>query len=67
TGMAGQTLRRSVAMGYDTLAKFRAVTPEQAESDFSAYLQATGARTNRMVRYSSFVHQAARLTDVIVG
>lgn len=67
TGMAGQTLRRSVAMSYDTLDKFRAVTPEQIEADFSAHLRATGERTNRMVSFSSFVHQAGRLENAVVG
>ena len=66
TGMAGQTLRRARAMGYDTLPKFRASTPEQIEAEFDAYLQATGERTNRMVRFSSFVYQARKLEDVIV-
>jgi hypothetical protein len=66
TGMAGQTLRRAFAMGYDTLSKFRASTPEQIEAEFDAYLEATGERTNRMVRFSSFVHMARRLDDVIV-
>lgn len=66
TGMNGQTLRRSFAMGYDTLARFRASTPEQIEAEFSGYLRASGERTNRMVSFSSFVHQANRLEDVIV-
>jgi hypothetical protein len=66
TGMAGKTLMRSFAMGYDTLAKFRASTPEQIEAEFSAYLSTRGERTNRMVSFSSFIHQANRLADVIV-
>ena len=66
TGMACKTLMRSVAMGYDTLAKFRAVTEAQIEADFSAYLQETGQRTNRMTSFSSFVRQAWRLEDVVV-
>jgi hypothetical protein len=66
TGMAGQTLRRAFAMGYDTMIKFRTATPEQIETELSAYLRATGERTNRMVRFSSFVHQANKLEDVIV-
>ena len=67
TGMVGKTLSRSCAMGYDTLEKFRTTTPEQIEVDFSAYLRANGERTNRMVSFSSFVHQAGRLEDVVVG
>jgi hypothetical protein len=67
TGMAGKTLYRSFAMGYDTLAKFRAATPEQIESEFDAYLSARGERTNRMISFSSFIHQARRLEDVIMG
>ena len=66
TGMNGQTLRRSVAMGYDTLAKFRASTPEQIEAEFDAYVSMTGERTNKMVSFPSFIHQANRLEDVIV-
>jgi hypothetical protein len=65
TGMAGQTLRRSFAMGYDTLEKFRASTPEQIEAEFSAYLCASGERTNRMVSFASFVRQAGKLEDVV--
>jgi hypothetical protein len=66
TGMAGKTLMRSLAMGYDILAKFRAVTEAQIEADFSAYLQETGQRTNRMVSFSSFVRQANQLEDGVV-
>ena len=66
TGMNGQTLRRSFAMGYDTLAKFRASTPDQIEAEYSAYLKESGGRSNRMVSFSSFVRQANRLEDVIV-
>lgn len=66
TGMAGQTLRRSVAMGYDTLGRFRAATPEKIEEEFEAYLSATAERAIRMVRFSSFVHQPGKLEDVIV-
>jgi len=66
TGMAGQTLRRSIAMGYDTLDKFRASTPEQIEAEFSEYLRTSDERTNRMVSFTSFVHQARKLEDVIV-
>jgi hypothetical protein len=66
TGMNGKTLMRSFDMGYDTLAKFRAVTPEQIEAEFNAYLSAREERTNRMVSFSSFVHQSNRLEDVIV-
>ena len=67
TGMGGKTLYRAREMGYDTLAKCRAVTPEQIEADLIAYLASTGERTNRMIRFSSFVHQARRLADVVVG
>ena len=66
TGMAGQTLRRSFAMGYDTLEKFRASTLEQIEAEFSEYLRTSGERTNRMVSFTSFIHQARKLEDVIV-
>ena len=66
TGMAGQTLRRSFAMGYDTLDKFRASTPERIEAEFSEYLRTSGERTNRMVSFSSFIYQASRLEEVIV-
>lgn len=65
TGMAGQTLRRSFAMGYNTLEKFRATTPEQVEAEFGEYLRMSGERTNRMVSFSSFVYQARKLEDVV--
>ena len=65
-GMAGQTLRRARAMGYDTLDKFRAAAPEQIEAQYNTYVKASGERTNRMVSFSSFVHQARKLEDVIV-
>jgi hypothetical protein len=66
TGMAGQTLRRSFAMGYDTLAKLRDSTAEQVEADLSDYLEKSGERTNKMVSFASFVHQAVSLVDVIL-
>ena len=65
TGMAGKTLSRSFAMGYDTLGKFRASTPEQIEAEFSEYLRARGERSNRMVSFSSFVRMSRKLEDVI--
>jgi hypothetical protein len=66
TGMVGKTLMRAFDMGYDTLAKFRATAPEQIEAEFDAYLLAREEKSNRMIRFSSFVHQANRLEDVIV-
>ena len=54
-------------MGYDTLARFRASTPERIEAEFDAYLSATGERTNRMVKFSSFVWQARKLQDAVVA
>jgi hypothetical protein len=66
TGMVGKTLMRAVDMGYDTLSKFRASTPEQIEAEFAAYLSAREERSNRMISFSSFVHQARRLEDVIM-
>jgi hypothetical protein len=66
TGMAGQTLRRSFAMGYDTLDKFRASTQERIEAEFDEYLRTSGERTNRMVSFASFVRQARKLEDVVV-
>ena len=65
-GMAGQTLRRAFAMGYDTLEKFRKATPEQIEAEYNAFLRENGERSNRMVNFPSFVHQAKKLKDVIV-
>jgi hypothetical protein len=66
TGMAGQTLRRSIAMGYESLDKFRASAPEQIEAEFSEYLRTSGERTSRMVSFTSFIHQARKLKDVVV-
>ena len=65
TGMGGKTLARSLAMGYETLAAFRASTPERIRQDLEAYLLARDERTSRMIDYGSFVHQARRLEDVI--
>jgi hypothetical protein len=65
TGMAGQTLRRAMAMGYDTLGSFRASAPHQIEAEFDEHLRTTGERTNRMVSFTSFVRQARMLEDVI--
>jgi hypothetical protein len=66
TGMAGKTLMRAFAMGYNTLSSFRAADPEQLDAEFDEYIHTRGERTNRMVRFSSFAHQARRLEDVIV-
>jgi hypothetical protein len=66
TGMAGKSLMRAFEMGYDTLAKFRATTPEQIEAEYNAYLLAHELRGNKMVSFSSFAWQANRLEDVIV-
>jgi len=65
-GMAGKTLYRALSMGYDTLEKFRATTPEQIKSEYNTYLQENGERSNRMVNFPSFVHQGRKLEDVIV-
>ena len=65
TGMAGKTLTRSIAMGYDTLDAFRASTPERIREELNAYLAAHGERTSRMIDYASCVQQARRLADVI--
>ncbi|TFG72970.1 MAG: DUF4332 domain-containing protein [Anaerolineales bacterium] len=66
TGMAGQTLRRAFAMGYDTLEKFRATPPECIEVEYVNFLQETGEKSNKMVDFPSFVHQSQKLGDVIV-
>jgi len=65
TGVAGQTLRRSMTTGYDSLDRFRASTPEQTEAEFSEYLRTSGERTNRMVSFTSFIHQARKLEGVV--
>ena len=65
-GMSGKTLHRSFVMGYDTLEKFRATTVEQIEAEYNAFLKENGIKTNRMVSFPSFVHQAKKLKDVIV-
>ena len=66
TGMAGQALRRSLAMGYDTLARFRAATPEGIRADLQAYLERTGERSNAMIDYAWFIEQANDLEDQII-
>lgn len=65
-GMGGETLRRAVAMGYDTLEKFRTTTHEKIKIDYNTFLREHGERSNRMVDFPSFVHQARRLNEVIV-
>jgi hypothetical protein len=65
TGMAGQALRRSLAMGYDTLAKFRAATPKELLAVVTAYFERTGDRTNAMIDYTWFIQQANDLEDQI--
>ena len=65
-GMAGKTLSRAFAMGYNTLDKFRSTTPEQIENEYNAFLREHGERPNRMVNFPSFVHQARKLENVII-
>jgi hypothetical protein len=64
-GMAGQTLRRAMAMDYNTLDKFRNASPEGIEAEYIGFLQKHGEHSNRMVNFPSFVHQARKLADVI--
>lgn len=65
TGMGGQALRRSLAMGYDTLAKFRAAEPDKLTADVQAYFVRTGERTNVMIDYASYIYQARSLADEV--
>jgi len=65
TGMAGQALRRSLAMGYNTLAKFRSAEPDEVRQAVRNYLAMTGERSNSMIDYGSFVFQARQLPDRI--
>jgi len=65
TGMAGQALHRSLAMGYDSLAKFRNATPEQIRTDLKKYLAKTGERSNSMLDFGWFVAQAQQLPDLV--
>jgi hypothetical protein len=65
TGMAGQALRRSLAMGYDSLPKLRSATPEQIRTDLKNYLAKTGERSNSMLDYGWFVAQAQHLPDMV--
>jgi len=67
TGMSGQTLRRALAMKFDTLEKFRASSPADIRGALHSHLKATGERTNTMVDWASFVHQANRLAHVVEG
>ena len=60
-------LLEQVAMGYETLAAFRASTPERIRAEPDAYLAAHGKRTSRMIDYGSFVWQARRLEDMVEG
>ncbi len=65
TGMAGQALRRSLATGYNTLAKFRSAEPDEVRQAIRNYLAKTGERSNSMIDYGSFVFQARQLPDRI--
>ena len=65
TGMAGQALRRSLAIGYDTLAKFRLAEPDEVRQAIRNYLAKTGERSNSMLDYGNFVFQARQLPDRI--
>jgi len=67
TGMAGQALRRSLAMGYDTLAKYREADPEAVRQALKRYLEDTGERSNTMIDYGWFAAQARQLPDCIQG
>ncbi len=66
-GMAGETLRRAFAMGYDTLEKFRTATPEGINSEYNVFLRTYGERSNKMVNFPSFVYQARKLEDIVVN
>jgi len=66
TGMAGQALRRSLAMGYDTLPKFRNATADEIRTALKHYLTETGERSNSMLDYGWFAAQARQLPDLIV-
>jgi hypothetical protein len=65
TGMAGQALRRSVAMGYDALPKFRAAAPDEVRGALRRYLAQTSERTNAMLDFGWFVLQARQLPDLV--
>jgi hypothetical protein len=65
TGMAGQALRRSVAMGYDALPKYRVAEPDEVRAALRRYLAQTGERTNAMLDYGWFVAQARQLPDLV--
>ena len=65
TGMAGQALQRSLAMGYDTLAKFRSAEPDEIRQAIKNYLVKSGERSNSMIDYGWFVIQARQLPDRI--
>jgi len=63
TGMAGQALRRSLSMGYDSLATFRSADPDEIRLALKQYLANTGERSNNMIDYGWFVVQARQLPD----
>jgi hypothetical protein len=65
TGMAGQALRRSVAMGYDALPKYRAADPDEVRAALRRYLAQSGERTNAMLDFGWFVAQARQLPDLV--
>jgi hypothetical protein len=46
--------------------EFRAATPRQMEAEFSQYIRTSGERTNRMVSFTSLIHQTRRLEDAVI-
>jgi hypothetical protein len=65
TGMAGQALRRSVALGYTTLAKYRQADPEEIRRALAQYLAAHHEQSNTMIDFATFIHQARRLPEQV--
>lgn len=65
TGMAGQALRRSVEMGYTTLARFRESDPDEIRGALRTYLAAHHEKSNTMIDFADFVHEAKRLPNVV--
>ena len=67
TGMSGQALRRSVGMGFDTLAKFKAATPQDVRDTLQRFLAENNDRIGGdMLDYGYFTDQARKLADIVI-
>lgn len=63
-GMSGLMLRRSLAMGYDSLQKYVDATPDEVQAALARCLAETGDRSNAVSDFTGFTEQARVLKDI---